>query len=113
MGWKCGMKRSTRCNTKAPSIIPNAVTHGPLKSIAGTIKLNDVAASITPAENPSITSNSLSDICLVKRTGNAPAPVARPATKLASAPNQIMSDATVFPLISLITKKRTEPQSSI
>ncbi len=62
-------------------------THGPLNSIAGTIKLNDVAASITPAEKPSMTSSNLSEIRLVNNTGKAPAPVANPANKLQMTPN--------------------------
>ncbi len=50
-----------------------------------------MAASITPAENPSITSNNLSEIRLVNNTGMAPAPVAKPATKLAMEPSQMIS----------------------
>jgi hypothetical protein len=59
--------------------------------MAGTIKLKEVAASITPAENPSMTSSNQSDIRLVNSTGMAPAPVAKPAAKLAMDPSQMIS----------------------
>ncbi len=85
------MKRSTRCKTRAPSTSPKTATKGPFKLIAGTIKLKEVAASITPAENPSIISSNLSEIRLVNNTGMAPAPVAKPATKLAMEPSQMIS----------------------
>jgi hypothetical protein len=60
--------------------------------MAGTIKLKEVAASITPAENPSITSKSLSEIRFVNNTGKAPAPVASPANRLAPKPSQMISE---------------------
>jgi hypothetical protein len=58
--------------------------------MAGTIKLKEVAASITPAENPSITPISLSETFRVNRTGSAPAPVAKPVTALATKPSRIV-----------------------
>jgi hypothetical protein len=57
----------------------------------GINRLKDVAASITPAANPSIVSKSLSETLLVNNTGKAPKPVAKPATKLAAVPSQITS----------------------
>jgi hypothetical protein len=59
--------------------------------MAGTRRLNDVAASMTPAENPSMISRSRSEICLVNKIGRAPAPVAKPATRLAIDPNHTIS----------------------
>ena len=96
MNRKGSTKRSIKCKTKAP-IIPITTIHGPPKSIAGTIKLNDVAASITPAEKPSIMSSSLSETFLAKSTGKAPAPVAKPATKLATEPRNINSKLISIP----------------
>lgn len=64
--------------------------------MAGTNRLNDVAANITPAENPSITSNNLSDTFEVNNTGKAPAPVANPAIKLATEPSKIVSSINLF-----------------
>ncbi len=75
----------------APMIIPRTATHTLLKSMAGIIRLKNVAASIMPAENPSMMSNSLSETFLVNNTGSAPAPVARPAIELAAMPSQIIS----------------------
>ena len=83
------MKRSMRWMVIAPNERPKTATATPPISNAGIIRLNEVAASITPAEKPSITSRALSDTFLVKRTGKAPAPVASPARKLASAPKTI------------------------
>jgi hypothetical protein len=57
-------------------------------SRAGTIRLKQVAASMTPAEKPSSTSNSLSEIRLANNVGNAPTPVANPAAKQAMKPTQ-------------------------
>jgi hypothetical protein len=90
MNRKGSTKRSIKCKTKAP-IIPITTIHGPPKSIAGTIKLNEVVASITPTEKPSITSSSLSETFLAKSTGKAPAPVAKPAPMLATEPSHINS----------------------
>ncbi len=44
-----------------------------------------------PAENPSMTSSNRSEIRLVNSTGMAPAPVAKPAAKLAMDPSQMIS----------------------
>jgi len=50
-----------------------------------------MAANITPAEKPRIMSSSLLETFLAKSTGKAPAPVAKPATKLATEPSHINS----------------------
>ncbi len=44
--------------------------------------IKEVAASITPAENPSITSRTLSETFFTSKIGKAPAPVASPAANL-------------------------------
>jgi len=75
----------------APNDRPKTAIAIPPISIAGTIKLKEVAASITPAENPSITSRTLSETFFTNQTGRAPAPVASPAAKLAIAPKVMKS----------------------
>jgi hypothetical protein len=95
-GLKCGMNRSIKCRITAPKRSPTTAIHGPPNSRDGINKLKDVAANITPAANPSITSNSLSEIRLVKRTGKVPAPVANPAIRLATAPIRTTSEPMTF-----------------
>ena len=79
------------CSVMAPMIIPRTAIHTLLRSMAGIMRLKKVAASIMPAENPSMMSNSLSETFLVNSTGRAPAPVAKPAIELAAMPSQIIS----------------------
>jgi hypothetical protein len=52
----------------------------------GTIRENDVAASMTPAAPPSKVLISLSGTFLKNKAGRAPTPVARPARRLAIRP---------------------------
>ncbi len=75
-----------------PAKIPKPVISAHFKpppeaSKLGIIREKEVAASITPAANPSKLSNIFSEIFLVKNIGIAPIPVIRPATVLASIPN--------------------------
>ena len=92
------MKRSIKCTVRAPNVSPKMLTKTPPISKAGIIRLKDVAASITPAEKPNITSSSLSETFFVIRIGKAPKPVARPARRLASKPNVTISiKVHVFP----------------
>lgn len=93
-GLKCGINLSIKYKTTAPRRIPNTATHAPPRSRDGTNRLKDVAVNITPAANPSIVSNNLSEIRLVNNTGRAPKPVAKPATKLAIVPINIISPFT-------------------
>ena len=87
----CGAYLSIKWIVPAPMAKPMAVTHTPPRFIAGTMRLNDEAASMTPAAKPSIMSRVLSDIFLINSTGNAPMPVANPARRLAMNPSLIIS----------------------
>gem|GEM_PF-2287529 len=89
--WAWGVKRSMRWRVKAPIARPTTATHTLPSSMAGTMRLKEEAASITPAAKPSITSRRRSEIRLKNRTGTAPAPVARPAARLAVNPSLITS----------------------
>lgn len=80
------MKRSIKCNVKAPINKPITATNGPPNSIAGTKRLKDVAASITPAAKPSKISNASSEKFFLRNIEIAPTPVAKPANKLAMKP---------------------------
>jgi|GEM_PF-3135772 len=71
------MRRSARCRAIAPKIIPRTETHTPPEPIAGIKRLKKVAASITPAENPSIISKNLSETFFMNKIGRAPMPVAK------------------------------------
>jgi hypothetical protein len=67
-------------------MMPPTVFQIPPISRAGRIKLNALAASMTPAANPSAASWNLSDTLLTKKTGSAPNPVHNPARRLARHP---------------------------
>ena len=62
------------------------VIQTPPSSMAGTRRLKAVAASITPAANPSIASSNRSETLVVISTGNAPMPVANPVPMVARKP---------------------------
>jgi hypothetical protein len=65
--------------------------------MAGTIKLNEVAANITPAAPPSMVSIIRSEIRRTNNAGKAPTPVAKPAAKLASNPRTITLSNIITP----------------
>jgi hypothetical protein len=95
---KCswGRSLSTRSRQIAPPKRLIATTYTPYPghnrlpcSMPGTIRENDVAASMTPAAPPSkvlISLISLSGTLLKNKAGRAPTPVARPARRLAIRP---------------------------
>jgi hypothetical protein len=60
-------------------------------SIPGTIREKEVAASMTPAAAPNIVLTSRGGICLKNKMGNAPTPVANPASRLAKTPRASVS----------------------
>jgi hypothetical protein len=72
-----------------PETIPIEATQTPPNWIEGRTRLKEVAPNMIPAENPSRLSIIFGDAFFVKKTGMAPNPVANPAPKLASPPNQI------------------------
>jgi len=80
-----------RWRVKAPIARPTTETHIPPSSMAGTIRLKEEAASITPTAKPSITSRSRSEIHKKNKMGMVPAPVAKPAARLAINPILIIS----------------------
>lgn len=65
-------------------------TPPPPYSMAGMIKLKEVAANMTPAAKPNMVSNSRWDIFFEKNIGIAPNPVAHPAATLARKPTSII-----------------------
>lgn len=62
----------------------------PALSIAGIIKLKEVAANITPAAKPSKQSSNLRETLVFIKTGKAPSPVNIPVPKLQIIPTKIM-----------------------
>ena len=87
--WKWGTVRSTMSSARAPAAIPRAVIQTPFSppnSMAGMMRLKQVAASMTPAAKPSITFSTRRDTSLTASTGSAPTPVASPAAVLATMP---------------------------
>jgi hypothetical protein len=58
-------------------------------SIAGSRRLKNEAANITPAAKPNMVSNTLIETDLTNRMGMHPKLVARPAKRLAEEPHNI------------------------
>jgi len=64
-------------------------------------------ASMTPAENPGMISNNHSEIFIINNTGKAPAPVAKPAARLATEPSRIVSSImTIHKLLQYLMAKK-------
>ena len=89
--WRCGVSVSAMCIVIAPRVNPRVAVHMLLRFMAGVRRLKNVAASMIPAENPSMVSRVLSEMFFVNSMGRAPMPVAKPASMLADEPIHMAS----------------------